>query len=119
MRYLPLFAVMGALLVSSVMVTSCVTATSPRHIGLKYDAATHTLKVNVVHLSPVTKIHYVYRVEVDKNGVVYQVHIYQKQPGIFLLRYTYTNVTATSGETLTVSAYCVLWGNLQKSMVVP
>jgi RsiW-degrading membrane proteinase PrsW (M82 family) len=100
------------------MITACVSATSPRYIGLKYNAQTHTLKVSVIHFSPATKIHFVYRIEIDKNGQTYQSHIYQKQPGIFLLTYTY-NVTAASGETLTVSAYCVLWGFLQKSMVVP
>lgn len=117
MNYLKLIAILGALLVSITMMTACVNATSPRYLGLKYNTQTHTLTVKVIHLSPAPKIHYVYRVEVDKNGQVYQVHLYQKQPGIFLLTYTY-NVTASPGETLTVSAYCVLWGFIQKSMVV-
>jgi hypothetical protein len=117
MKYLQLIAIMGAFLVSATMMTACVDATAPRYIGLKYNTQAHTLKVSVIHFSPAPKIHYVYRIEIDKDGQVYQSHIYQKQPGIFLLKYTY-NVTAYPGETLTVSAYCVLWGFIQKSMVV-
>jgi hypothetical protein len=117
MKYLQLIAIMGAVLLSTTVMTACVGATSPRYIGLKYNATTHTLTVKVIHLSPAPKIHYVYRVEIDKNGQVYQSYIYQKQPGIFLLKYTY-NVTASPGDTLTVGAYCVLWGFLQKSMIV-
>lgn len=117
MKYLQLIAIMGALLVSATMMTACVDATAPRYIGLKYNATSHILTVKVIHFSPAPKIHYVYRIEIDKNGQVYQAYVYQKQPGIFLLTYTY-NMTAYPGETLTVSAYCVLWGFIQKSMVV-
>jgi hypothetical protein len=117
MKYLKLVAIMGALLVSTSMMTACVGATAPRYIGLKYNAQTHTLKVTVIHFSPAPKIHYVYRIEIDKNGQTYQAYLYQKQPGIFLLTYIY-NVTVSPGETLTVSAYCVLWGFIQKSIIV-
>ena len=118
MKYIQLIAILGALLVSTTMLTTLVDATSPRYIGLKYDAGTHTLTVKVIHFSPARKIHFVYRIEIDKNGQVYQSHVYQSQPGFFLNTYHY-NVTASSGETITVGAYCVLWGFLQKSMVVP
>lgn len=117
MNHIKLAALLGALLVSTTMMTTCVNATAPRYMGLKYNATTHTLTVKVIHFSPAPKIHYVYRIEIDKDGQVYQSHVYKKQPGIFLLTYTY-NVTASPGETLTVSAYCVLWGFIQKSMVV-
>jgi hypothetical protein len=118
MKHVPFLAIMGAALIITTMMVASVGATAPRYLGLKYDAQTHTLTVKVIHLSPAPKIHYVYRIEIDKNGQVYQSHLYQKQPGIFLLTYTY-NVTASSGETLTVSAYCVLWGFIQRSIVVP
>jgi hypothetical protein len=118
MNHVKFIAVLGALLVSTTMMTACVNATAPRYIGLKYNATTHTLTVKVIHFSPAPKIHYVYRIEIDKDGQVYQSYVYQKQPGIFLLAYTY-NVTAYPDETLTVSAYCVLWGFIQKSMIVP
>jgi hypothetical protein len=117
MKYVRHIALLGALLISITMMTACVNATPPRFISLKYTTETHTLAVKVIHFSPAPKIHYVYRIEIDKDGQVYQSYVYQKQPGFFLLKYTY-NVTASPGETLTVSAYCVLWGFIQKSLVV-
>ncbi len=92
-------------------------ATSPRYIGLKYDAQTHTLKVKVLHLSPAPKIHFVYRIEIAVNGEVTQAYIYTSQPKIIISPYSY-NLTVIPGDTLTVSAYCVLWGNLQKSQTI-
>jgi len=117
MKYLKCLAIIGALLVSTTMITACVNATSPRYLGLKYNTQTHTLKVTVIHFSPAPKIHYVYRIEIDKNSQIYQAYLYQKQPKIFLLTYNY-NVTVLPGETLTVSAYCVLWGFIQKSQTI-
>lgn len=117
MKYLKCIAILGALLVSTTMMTACVNATSPRYLGLKYNPLTHTLTVKVIHLSPAPKIHYVYRIEIDKNGQTYQAYLYQKQPKIFLLTYNY-NATFLPGETITVSAYCVLWGNIQKSQTI-
>jgi hypothetical protein len=117
MKFLKCLAIIGALLISTTMITSCVNATAPRYIGLQYNAQTNTLKVKVLHISPAPKIHYVYRIEIDKNGEVYQAYLYQKQPKIFLSTYTY-NVTVSAGDTITVSAYCMLWGFLQKSQTI-
>ncbi|HVQ00189.1 MAG TPA: hypothetical protein VMT57_01615 [Candidatus Thermoplasmatota archaeon] len=117
MNHNKLVAIVGVLIICCTAMATGVSATAPRYIGLKYNMQTQTLTVKVIHFSPAPKIHYVYRIEIDKDGQVYQSYVYQKQPGIFLLKYTY-NVTASPGQTLTVSAYCVLWGFLQKSMVV-
>ena len=117
MKYLKCIAILGAILISTTMMATSANATSPRYLGLNYNAQTHILKVKVLHISPAPKIHYVYRIEIDKNGQTYQAYLYQKQPGIFLLTYNY-NVTVSPGETLTVSAYCVLWGFIQKSIIV-
>jgi hypothetical protein len=116
MKFLKFLAIIITLLLS-MMMTLGAGATSPRYIGLKYDSQAHTLNVKVVHFSPAPKIHYVYRIEIDINGEVYQAHLYTSQPRLILLSYTY-NVTANPGDILTVSAYCVLWGNLQKSQTV-
>jgi hypothetical protein len=110
-KYLAFFAV---ILLSVGMLGLQTSATAPRYIGLKYQESTHTLKVTVMHFSPARKIHYVYRIEVDKNGQVYQAYLYKSQPRFLIFSYTY-NVTASPGDTLTVSAYCILWGFIQKS----
>ena len=117
MKYIKFIAVVSILLIGITMLTFSGTATSPRYIGLKYDAKTHTLNVKVLHLSPAPKIHFVYRIEIAINGEVIQSHIYTSQPKIIISSYTY-NITVNPGDTLTVSAYCVLWGFLQKSQTI-
>jgi hypothetical protein len=117
MKYLKIFAIIGILLISTTTLCFQTQATAPRYLKAQYQASTHMLKVTVLHFSPATKIHYVYRIEVDINGMVYQSHLYQKQPGILVLRYTY-NVTANPGDVLTVSAYCILWGFIQKTQTI-
>jgi len=103
----------GILLIISLMgmllVTMKVEATPPRYINLKYDKNTEILKVLVFHFSPVRTFHYIYRVIVEKNGVLEQSHFYSKQPSFLANRYEY-NISASSGDMLTVSAYCILFG---------
>ena len=118
MKYLKIIAILSILLTcSTTMMTFQSNATSPRYIGLKYDAQAHSLKVKVLHISPAPKIHFVYRIEIDVNGEVAQDYIYTSQPKIIISSYTY-NITLNPGDTLTVSAYCVLWGFLQKSQII-
>ena len=114
MKYLALLTI---LLLSTTLIGLQVSATAPRYINAQYQPQTHTLKVTIMHFSPIKKVHYVYRVEIDKNGIVYQAHLYPSQPRLLLFSYTY-NVTANPGDTLTVSAYCILWGFIQKSYTI-
>jgi hypothetical protein len=114
MTYKKYFAFFTIILLSLGMIGLPASATPPRYLKLQYQVDTQTLKVTIIHFSPAVKIHYVYRVEIDKNGAVYQAHLYKSQPRILIFSYTY-NVTANPGDTLTVSAYCVLWGFIQKS----
>jgi hypothetical protein len=117
MKHIKYFAFLTILLLFFSMVGLQATATPPRYLKLQYQAQAQTLKVTIIHFSPAVKIHYVYRVEIDKNGAVYQTHLYKSQPRVFIFSYTY-NVTANPGDTLTVSAYCVLWGFILKSETV-
>ena len=90
-------------------------ATAPRYLGLKYTPG--TLKVTILHFSPVPKIHYIYKVDVEKNGVIYLSQQYTSQPKILFYTYTY-NVNATTGDVLRVTATCVLFGHLTRSITV-
>ena len=117
MKHIKYLAFLTAILFCTTMLCFQTSATAPRYLGLQYTAQSHSLKVTIVHFSPAVKIHYVYRVEIDKNGAVYQAHLYTKQPRIVMFSYTY-NVTANPGDTLTVSAYCILWGFIQKSQTI-
>lgn len=92
-------------------------ATSPRYMKLVYQPQTQTLSVTVLHFSPAVKIHYVYKIDVLKNGNPDSTHLYTSQPKFFFYTYTY-NVTATTGDQLTVTAYCSLFGKLTRSITL-
>jgi len=90
-------------------------ATAPRYMKLVYQPG--TLQVTVLHFSPAKTFHYVYKVDVEKNGGVVASTQYTSQPKFFFYTYTY-NVTATTGDQLTVTANCVLFGKLTRSITV-
>jgi len=92
-------------------------ATSPRYMKLVYQPQTQTLSVTVLHFSPAVKIHYVYKIDVLKNANPDSTHLYTSQPKFFFYTYTY-NVTATTGDELTVTAYCSLFGKLTRSITL-
>jgi len=94
-----------------------VDATPPRYIKIQYQVNTDTLKVTVSHISPVRSIHYIYRIVVEKDGVLEQVHFYNKQPRFFLNTYEY-NLSAGPGDVITVSAYCILFGYNTRSTTI-
>ena len=104
------------LLVGCMMMSMQASATSPRYMKLQYQK--NILSVTLLHFSPITNIHYVYKVDVEKNGQLADSQTYQSQPRFFFFTYTY-NVSATSGDQLTVTAYCSLFGKLTRSMTVP
>ena len=90
-------------------------ATSPRYMKLQYQP--NTLTITILHFSPATSIHYVYKVDIEKNGVLNTSQTYQNQPRFFFYKYTY-NITATTGDVLKVTAYCSLFGKITRSMTV-
>lgn len=92
-------------------------ATSPRYMKLTYQPQTQTLSVTILHFSPAVKVHYVYKIDVLKNGNPDITHLYTSQPKFFFYTYTY-NVTATTGDLLTVTAYCSLFGKLTRSITI-
>jgi len=114
-KYIGFFVVV--LLTGMSLVAMKADATPPRYIGLKYDTNTDTLKVTITHLTPVRGIHYIYRVAVEKNGVIVQSHFYSKQPSFFINRFEY-NISAGPGDKLTISAYCILFGYNSMSITV-
>ncbi len=92
-------------------------ATPPRYLKVQYDVGTSTLKVILTHATPVRSIHYIYRIIVQKNGVLEQSHFYSKQPGFFINTYEY-NLSANPGDVITVSAFCILFGYNTRSTTV-
>jgi hypothetical protein len=92
-------------------------ATPPRYLKVQYQESTHILKVILSHISPVRSLHYIYRIIVQKNGILEQSHFYSKQPRFFINTYEY-NLSANPGDIITVSAYCVLFGYNTRSTTV-
>ncbi len=103
------------LLIGALMVSMQAAAHNPRYMRLDYEP--DTLQVLILHFSLAPKVHYVYKVDVEKNGELYTSESYTNQQRLFFFRYNY-NVTAISGDELTVTAYCSLFGKLTKSITV-
>jgi len=103
------------LLIGILMTSMQASATSPRYMKLQYEP--DTLTVTILHFSPITKIHYVYKVDIKNNGNLVTSQTYQSQPRFFFYSYTY-NITATTGDVITVTAFCSLFGKLTRSITV-
>lgn len=112
-RIYTLFVIM--LLIGALMVSMQAAAHNPRYMRLDYEP--DTLQVLILHFSLAPKTHYVYKVDIEKNGQLYTSVSYTNQQRLLFFRYTY-NVTAISGDELTVTAYCSLFGKLTKSITV-
>ncbi|KYK23922.1 hypothetical protein AYK25_00710 [Thermoplasmatales archaeon SM1-50] len=111
-RTYTMFVIM--LLIGTLMVSIQAAAHNPRFMKLDYEP--ETLQVLILHFSLAPKIHYVYKVDIEKNGELYTSESYNSQQRFIFFRYSY-NVTATSGDQLTVTAYCSLFGKLTKSLI--
>lgn len=103
------------LIIGLLMTSTQAAATSPRFMRLQYQP--DTLTVTILHFSPITKIHYVYKIDVEKNGNLIDSQLYQNQPRFFFFLYTY-NINATTGDQLSVTAYCSLFGKLTQTTTV-
>jgi hypothetical protein len=103
------------LIIGSLMVSMQAAAHNPRFMKLDYEP--DTLQVSILHFSFAPKIHYVYKIDIEKNGVLYSSESYTSQPRFLFFRYSYS-VTATTGDELTVTAYCSLFGKITRSMTI-
>ena len=97
------------------MVSTQAAAHNPGYMKLDYEP--DTLQVSILHFSFAPKIHYVYKIDIEKNGVLYSTESYTSQPRFLFFRYSYS-VTATTGDELTVTAYCSLFGKITRSMTI-
>jgi uncharacterized membrane protein len=105
------------LMLGLILMSMQAVATSPRYMKLIYEPQTQTLKVTILHFSPAKTVHYVYKVDVLKNGNPATSQLYLNQPKFFFYSYIY-NVTAMTGDQLTVTAYCNLFGKLTRSITI-
>jgi len=115
MKYGKFIAICGILIFGVALMSTQVGATAPRYMKLVYQPG--TLQVTILHFSPARLIHYIYKIDVEKNGTLVVSQQYTSQPKFFFNTYNY-NVTASPGDTLTLTANCVLFGKLTRSITV-
>jgi hypothetical protein len=115
MKYKKYIVIVAVLIMGIAMMGMQAGATAPRYMKLVYQP--ETLQVTILHFSPARTFHYVYKVDVEKNGELVVSQQYTSQPRFFFYTYSY-NVTASAGDQFTVTANCVLFGKLTRSITI-
>jgi hypothetical protein len=87
-----------------------VNANAPSALTVSYNLETQALQVAITHPVSDTVTHYIYKVEIKKNGIIYNTTTYTSQPDPNSFTYTY-HVNATTGDTLEVTASCIQGGS--------
>ena len=86
-------------------------------VALSYDKTTGTLSVTIRHPSAMLDWHYIKTVSIEKNKENLLDSSYEVQPENEFT-YTYT-IAAVSGDTLTVTATCSLYGTTAAHITIP
>lgn len=92
-------------------------AHAPSDMTLAYNSDSQTLRVTLVHNVADPFTHYVYRIEIKKNGTVYTVEEFENQPTDSQFQYSFS-VSAVRGDTLEVTAECNRGGSLAGEVTV-
>ena len=105
------------MLVSISILATIGAAHPPQDMVLEYDLETSTLEVTITHNTPGPTLHYVNKIDIEKNGELYLSEDYDSQPTTASFTYSYT-VEASIGDELKVTAYCNIQGSISKSLTV-
>jgi hypothetical protein len=89
----------------------------PDKVDLVYDLDMQILYATITHVTIDPNSHYIYKVEIEKNSVLYLTELYTSQPTMDTFTYNYS-VEADVGDELTVTAFCSLFGSLSNTIVV-
>jgi len=92
-------------------------ATPPSAVDLSFDKATQTLRVTITHDTSDVTTHYIYKVEIQRNGAAYNTTTYTTQPDPHRFSYTYP-VAAGDGDNITVTTTCIWYGSLATTLDV-
>jgi len=115
MKYVKYLALFIMVVLSSTIIATQAGAHSPRYMKLTYEPG--EIKVVILHFTFAPKSHYVYKVDIEKNGALVTSELYQSQPRFFFVIYKY-NLTATTGDLITVTAYCSLFGKITRDITI-
>ena len=94
-----------------------VVAHPPQGIQLTYDYEGQALSVTISHNTIDVNSHYIYKVEIEKNGDLVLTQQYDSQPtsNVFTIIY---DIGAETGDVLDVTVFCSLFGDLTESLIV-
>jgi hypothetical protein len=115
MWYRRIGLVLVVLLLITTMLGMQASAHTPRFMKLTYES--ETLSVMIIHPTFARSVHYVYKIDVEKNEELYTSELYETQAKFFVNTYEFS-VNATSGDELTVNTYCSLFGKLTRSLTI-
>lgn len=90
-------------------------AHAPSEMTLDYDVDTHMLTVTLTHSVSDPTLHFVFRIDIEKNGSPVFSEEYSNQPTTSEFSYSF-GVDAMPGDTLDVMAWCNLGGSITGSI---
>ena len=94
-----------------------VIAHPPVDMSLEYEIDTDSLIVTITHETPAPDLHYVNKVDIKKNDVLFLSQEYDSQPTNDVFSYTY-NPEASFGDVIQVTAYCNIQGSITRTITV-
>ena len=100
-----------------VMLALPAAAHPPAQVSLAYDSQNQTLKVTTTHTVSNPTSHYVFKIDVLKNGVQVLTKEYTSQPTSSTFSYDYP-INATKGDVLKATAYCSIAGSRSAEITV-
>jgi hypothetical protein len=86
-----------------------VCANAPSGMTVSYNLETQDLRVTITHPVSDPTTHYIFKVEIKKNGVMYNTSTYTSQPDPNSFTYVY-KINATTNDTIDVTASCIQGG---------
>jgi hypothetical protein len=95
--------------------TAPATTHAPSEITLEYDENSQLLTVILTHSVSDPTLHFVFRIDILKNGSLVSSEEYTNQPTSSTFSYTF-QIDAKTGDTLEVIASCILGGSITGSI---
>lgn len=94
-----------------------VLAHPPIDMILEYDVDTDSLIVTITHETPAPTVHYINKIDIVKNEILFLSEEYTSQPTNDVFSYTF-NPEASFGDFIEVTAYCNIQGSLTRTITI-
>lgn len=108
-RHVPILQFLVAL-AFLIVIPYMVYANAPSDMTVSYNLQNQDLRVTITHPVSDPTTHYIFKVEIKKNGVMYNTSIYTNQPDQNSFTYIY-KINATTNDTFDVTASCIQGGS--------